>query len=130
MSNEEKGELDFGSVDEQNIDTKLLGVVEQKKARSVRKQWGYTRSNGDRVMLPEIFERINQWPTLFKDVGDTVVTYDPAHTALPWAGVQFSLQVIQELHFDLATAHGCKYGRIVEQLSAPGWQSRTMVSAI
>jgi hypothetical protein len=37
MSNEEKGELDFGSVDEQNIATKLLGVVEQRKAKSVRK---------------------------------------------------------------------------------------------
>jgi hypothetical protein len=80
-------------------------------------------------MLPEICERINQWPTPFKDVGDTVVTYDPAHTAPPWAGVQFLLQVIQELLLDLATAHGCKCGRIVEELSAPSWQSRTMLDA-
>lgn len=41
----------------------------------------------------DLFRKIVKWIDLFKQVGDTVVQYDPVHAALPWAGVRFLLQV-------------------------------------
>lgn len=98
MSNGEKKELSFGPVDDDEIANKLLQIVEEKKAESVRKQWGYTRSSGEHVTLRQVFEKINEWLNLFKDVGDVVVQYDPVHAALPWAGVRFLLQVSWHLY--------------------------------
>jgi hypothetical protein len=35
-----------------------------------------------------------KWVSKFKAVGDMAVQYDPAHAALPWAGVRVLLQVV------------------------------------
>jgi hypothetical protein len=34
-----------------------------------------------------------EWVDKFKTIGDNAIQYDPAHAALPWAGVRFILQV-------------------------------------
>jgi hypothetical protein len=36
---------------------------------------------------------------MFKQVGDVAVQYDPAHAALPWAGIRFLLQVCKIVLF-------------------------------
>lgn len=59
----------------------------------MRKRWRYTRKNGETVIFVDLFAKIAKWIDLFKQVGDTVVQYDPVHAALPWAGVRFLLQV-------------------------------------
>ena len=38
------------------------------------------------------------WVEKFKEVGDTIIQYDPGHAALPWAGVRFVLQVMVNDH--------------------------------
>jgi hypothetical protein len=37
--------------------------------------------------------KVAKWADRFKEIGDIAVQYDPAHAALPWAGVRFLLQV-------------------------------------
>ena len=46
------------------------------------------------------------WIDKFKQIGDTVVQYDPGHAALPWAGVRFILQI--------AVGDIVKFGFVVE----------------
>jgi hypothetical protein len=41
----------------------------------------------------DLFGKIVKCIDLFKQVGDAALQYDPVHTALPWAGVRFLLQV-------------------------------------
>ena len=46
------------------------------------------------------------WIDRIKEAGDIVVQYDPVHSALPWAGVRFLLQI--------AVGDFAKYGFVVE----------------
>jgi hypothetical protein len=49
------------------------------------------------VIFRDILAKIIKWIDLFKQIGDVAVQYDPAHAALPWAGVRFILQVGKSL---------------------------------
>ena len=71
----------------------ILNVVEAKKKKCMDKRWKYTKSNGDVVILRDVMEKMVRWVDKFKEIGDTVVQYDSAHAALPWAGVRLLLQV-------------------------------------
>ena len=53
----------------------------------------------DAVVVRDIFAKIATWIQIFIEVGDVAVTYDPAHAALPWAGVRF-LQEVRYLILD------------------------------
>lgn len=57
------------------------------------RRWKYHRKNGDKVILRDVLEKIVAWVDKFKQIGDTIVQYDPTHAALPWAAVRFFLQV-------------------------------------
>jgi hypothetical protein len=59
----------------------------------MEKRWRYIRKTGETVILRDLFDKVIKWIDLFKQVGDVAVQYDPAHAALPWAGVRFVLQV-------------------------------------
>jgi hypothetical protein len=71
----------------------LRTTVEKAKEKCIEKRWKYTRKNGGVVILRDVFDKIIKWIDKFKQVGDTVVQYDPVHIALPWAGIRFLLQV-------------------------------------
>ena len=45
------------------------------------------------VVLRDVGMKILHWVDKFKQIGDIIVQYDPAHAALPWAGFRFLLQV-------------------------------------
>jgi hypothetical protein len=45
------------------------------------------------VIVRHILLKVVKWVNHFKEIGDIIVNYDPAHAALPWAGVRFVLQV-------------------------------------
>ena len=49
---------------------------------------------GDEIILKDIGMKILQWVDNFKQIGDIVVQYDPAHAALPWAGFRILLKVL------------------------------------
>ena len=56
------------------------------------KQWKIERKNGEIIYLRDILSRTVKWINKFKEVGDTLVQYDPGHAAIPWAAVRFVLQ--------------------------------------
>ena len=60
--------------------------------RAKGEQWK-VKFRGEEVMLRDVGMKILHWVDKFKQVGDIIVQYDPAHAALPWAGFRFLLQV-------------------------------------
>ena len=56
------------------------------------KQWK-VEFRGEEVVLQEVGTKILHWVDRFKQIGDIIVQYDPAHAALPWAGFRVLLQV-------------------------------------
>ena len=48
---------------------------------------------GQRGRLGKTGAKILQWVSKFKQIGDIIIQFDPLHSALPWAGFRFLLQV-------------------------------------
>ena len=67
-------------------------AVQDKLDQCIQKRWKYTRSNGQKVVLWNVLEKIMKWVNRFKEIGDVAVQYDPGHAALPWAAIRFMLQ--------------------------------------
>jgi hypothetical protein len=93
MSNEDRENINFSCPDKLNILYDLLNLTTQSRSECIKKRWRYTRKSGETVIFVDLFGKIVHWINLFKQVGDTLVQYDPVHAALPWAGVRFLLQV-------------------------------------
>ena len=51
--------------------------------------WG---QNGNSIYLRDVLSKTVAWITKFREVGDTLVQYDPGHAAVPWTAVRFVLQ--------------------------------------
>ena len=66
--------------------------IETKRELAVRKRWKFKKPNGDVVVVRDILEKIARWINRFKEIGDVVAQYDPAHLSLPWAALRFLLQ--------------------------------------
>ena len=73
----------------------LQVLTESAKEQCIKKRWRFKRPgrNGETIVLRDIFQKMVVWVDIFKQIGDTVVQYDPGHAALPWAGLRFILQV-------------------------------------
>lgn len=72
-----------------------LKVAEDKRQISVRKRWKISRPNGgEDIILRDVLEKIVRWIRCFRDVGDSIMQYDPGYAALPWAAVRFLLQSV------------------------------------
>ena len=74
--------------------------LEEKKKECDSKKWTlFRRSDGTEVKLRDVLEKITLWVRRFECIGDTVTQFDPAHAALPWAGVKFLIEVrFRSLH--------------------------------
>ena len=70
----------------------VQAAVQEKLDECIRKRWKYTRSNGQKVVLWDVLDKIMNWVNKFKSVGDIAVQYDPGHAALPWAAIRLILQ--------------------------------------
>ena len=70
-------------------------ITESARDQCIKKRWRFSRlgRNGETIVLRDIFNKMVVWINMFKQIGDTVMQYDPGHAALPWAGVRFILQV-------------------------------------
>lgn len=92
----DRQQLDFyKGQDRVDILSDLQVLTESAKGQCIKKRWQFRRPgrNGETIVLRDIFHKIVVWINIFKQIGDTVVQYDPGHAALPWAGVRFILQV-------------------------------------
>lgn len=71
----------------------VLQYAKLMRERCDEKRWRYRNKKGEEVILRDVFAKIVTWVDKFKQVGDTIVQYDPVHAALPWAAVRFVLQI-------------------------------------
>ena len=55
--------------------------------------WSYRKKDGEMVTLGHFSARVANVLKAFTDLGDAAAQIDPIHTALPWAGLRFFLQV-------------------------------------
>ena len=72
-----------------------FGVNSLETASAIKSKMGeiLSKKNGEEVVLRDVGTKILHWVDRFKQIGDIIVQYDPAHAALPWAGFRFVLQV-------------------------------------
>jgi len=92
LSKKDKDQIGLYSSDRLTILNDVLGTVESKKELCMKNRWKYKNSNGEDVILRDLFEKMAKWVNKFKELGDVAVQYDPVHAALPWAVVRFLLQ--------------------------------------
>ena len=92
LSDEDKQDVDFTGYNKLGILDDVLAAVEKGKRTCLEKRWKY-RKEGHDIIIRDKLEKVVTWVNKIKEVGDTVVQYDPGHAALPWAGVRLILQV-------------------------------------
>jgi hypothetical protein len=93
LSPADRREIDFDRSNRRAILSDVLSLVNAKKDQCMKRRWKYKNKKGQDVVIRDLFEKMARWVNKFKEVGDVAVQYDPAHAALPWAGVRFLLQV-------------------------------------
>lgn len=61
----------------------------------VEKRWSLKLRGGQRnkIIVRDLLGKIIRWVDVFKGIADQAVAVDQVHTALPWAGARFLLQV-------------------------------------
>ncbi|CAI0643720.1 unnamed protein product [Colletotrichum noveboracense] len=93
LTNTEEAQLAKAAVDNNTLSQQLLELVQGKQQQCMDSRWKFKRSNGAVVVIRDVFEKVVRWLQRFKEVGDVATQYDPAHAALPWAGVRMLLQI-------------------------------------
>lgn len=94
---EDRLNINFSYPNKLQILSDLRELTERSRQECINKRWRYTRKSGETIIFVDLFSKVIKWIDLFKQVGDTVVQYDPVHAALPWAGVRFLLQVCNNI---------------------------------
>lgn len=92
LCDDDKQHINTLSTDKRGVLEDVIKVVEEKRKLCTLKQWK-VKKRGESVPLRDLFGNIIKWIIKFKEVGDTLVQYDPTHAAIPWAAVRFVLQV-------------------------------------
>ncbi|KAI1843118.1 hypothetical protein JX266_010645 [Neoarthrinium moseri] len=90
---DDKSYLDFDGHDQLDIVEQVLSLTDVAQKHCEAKAWSFKRKSGERVIVRDVLAKVARWIKHFVAVGDAVVQYDPAHAALPWAGVRFILQI-------------------------------------
>lgn len=84
--------LNLSSLDKLGALDQVLEATKKKMEICRQKQWKYTWK-GEAIVLRDVADKLLAWVDKFKAIGDVVVSFDPTHAALPWAGFRFLLQV-------------------------------------
>jgi hypothetical protein len=95
LSEQEKTALDLDCTDRLQAIAESLKLTNDTRNKCNERAWRFRRRSGEEVVARDVLAKVSRWINHFKAVGDTVVQYDPAHAALPWAGVRFVLQVLR-----------------------------------
>ena len=93
LDDDDTSKIDKGILEGHVSINEVGAIVQQKLEECTSKRWEFTRSNGQKIVLWKVLEKVMKWVNRFKEVGDLAVQYDPGHAALPWAVVRFVLQV-------------------------------------
>ena len=84
--------LDTGRSSPATIE-ETLRQARAKREKAISKQWKFTKSNGDVIILRDVFEKIVRWVSKYTEVVGIVANTDPVHAGLPWAFIRMLLQV-------------------------------------
>ena len=105
---EDKAKKDFDNVEKIDTLSEVLDLAKLNRQIYYNKRnWSYKKRNGNVVYFHEYYAKIVTALERFKEIGDTIVQYDPAHAALPWAAVRFFLQTTISRHeIDTAMLEG------------------------
>ena len=79
----------------------IVRMTEESKVACQQNQLKF-RFRGKEIIVRDVAYKLLTWVDKFKAVGDIAIQYDPAHAALPWAGVRFLLQVCLRTPFFLS----------------------------
>ncbi|KAL8822882.1 MAG: hypothetical protein Q9191_006391 [Dirinaria sp. TL-2023a] len=71
----------------------VLKEIEAKRDLALRKRWKFKKPNGDIVVVRDVLGKFARWIYRFKETGDVVAQYNPAHLSLQWAAFRFVLQI-------------------------------------
>ncbi|KAJ9660858.1 hypothetical protein H2201_006750 [Coniosporium apollinis] len=103
-----KSSIDFRTASKRDVIATVLKTAQEKRDVCLRKRWKLKKPNGQEVILRDVLEKVIGFVDKFVAVGDVAIQYDPAHAALPWAGVRFLLRMaVSEEHV---------FGGIIESL--------------
>ena len=92
LSKQRKTPEDIGVGADSRVTVSAVKSKMDEILKAKGEQWK-VKFKGEEVVLRDVGIKILHWVDRFKQVGDTIVQYDPAHAALPWAGFRFLLQV-------------------------------------
>ena len=85
-SQERKTLVGFG-VDSREMASAVRPMTDEILNERKGKLWKVKFREGDpEVVLQDVGVKILRWVDKFKQIGDTIVQFDPVHAALPWAG--------------------------------------------
>lgn len=95
----------------------IIDLVDQKRQECEAKRWTTVRVFSVTINLSDLASNTITWLNKFKEVGDTIVQYDPGHAALPWAATRFILQsaISYEEHMAFSLISAEKATRIVHR---------------
>ncbi|SPB47113.1 unnamed protein product [Aspergillus niger] len=71
----------------------IITAIETQRDRCKRHNWSTISIGGKELIIRDVCSKIVACVNKFASVIDVVVSYDPVHAALPWAGVRFVLQL-------------------------------------
>jgi hypothetical protein len=84
--------MPIAPADSDSIPEALFKAAKAKQKICEDKRWNF-EFRGCTVSLQDTAERVITLLEKFKKVGDVAATIDPVHAGLPWAGINFLLQV-------------------------------------
>ncbi|KAF7552222.1 hypothetical protein G7Z17_g4483 [Cylindrodendrum hubeiense] len=71
----------------------MIRLVTEKQHQCEEKAWKTIKIGNHEFSFRDVAKRSIVWLNKFKEIGDTIVQYDPVHAALPWAAARFILQI-------------------------------------
>jgi len=94
LNTKEGAEVDYGRVDILSVLQDIFTVVGRHRKASVQKEWQIKSNNKDSIVTCGEFGfgRIMNFVNKFKDDGDILAQYDPAHATISWAAVRVVLR--------------------------------------
>lgn len=92
LSDEDKNTLSFSGSNEKLTLESIVEATRKSRDVCVQNRVKF-RFRGKDIIIRDVADKLLTWIDKFKAIGDIATQFDAVHTALPWAGIRFLLQV-------------------------------------
>lgn len=82
----------------------MIVVATKWQEQCEKSGWKAVNINGYKMYPSNTASKAIIWLNKFKEIGDIIVQYDPAHAALPWAAARFLLQAMIATEEEMAAS--------------------------